>query len=68
MNICDYTDLGNFDSCDPIDLSAYAPVQVMNFVTKFDCTFSGDDAEAINLAPGNYYFEDGPTTYRITVI
>ena len=68
MSICDITDLGAFDSCEPIDLSGYAPVQIKNHVTRFDCIFTVEEADSINLAPGRYYFEDEGEGYVFTMI
>lgn len=68
MSICDITDLGSFDSCEPIDLSEYAPMKIKNYVTGFDCTFTLEEAESLSLAPGTYYFNDGEENYKFTVV
>ena len=68
MNNCHFTDLGSFESCDPIDLSGYAPLRVQNYVTRFDCVFTLEEADSINLAPGTYWFVDDEITYKFTVV
>lgn len=68
MSICNETDLGAFDSCEPIDLSGYAPLRIRNHVTRFDCIFDVVEADSINLAPGQYYFHQEATTFKFTVI
>lgn len=66
MSICNYIDLGSYASCVAVDLEIDGETEVLNPVTRFQCTFQSGAVGLLD--PGTYIAENGSETYIFTIV
>lgn len=66
--ICDATNLGSFDHCEPVSIEVLAgEIVLTNIVTRWSCSFESGLVIG-DLAPGEYITEYDSVTYTFVVV
>jgi len=67
MPICEAIDLGEFDSCEPVEFEAFrSQLLLHNTVTKWECTFSNGVFGFLLI--GTYTFNFAGNLYIFSVV